>query len=41
MKYKKCVVKIFYKENINGLLVVFILVFVFIESGIFFFDKVF
>lgn len=28
------------KENTNGLLVVFTLVFVFIESGTFFFDKV-
>lgn len=41
MKHKKCVlVKTLYKENTNGLLVVFTLVFVFIESGTFFSDKV-
>lgn len=40
MKHKKCVVKTPYKENTNGLLVVFTLVFVFIESGTFFSDKV-
>lgn len=37
MKHKKCVVKTLYKENTNGL---FTLVFVFIESGTFFSDKV-
>lgn len=39
MKHK-CIVKTLYKENTNGLLVVFTLVFVFIESGTFFSDKV-
>lgn len=39
MKHKKCVVKTLYKENTNGLLVVFTLVFVFIESGAFFLTR--